>query len=52
MEALMSIKDYSAPFMLEGSTIDTTQDGKPAVSAVQVQKYNGKGYAPAESFGG
>jgi ABC-type branched-subunit amino acid transport system substrate-binding protein len=52
MDALMSIKDYSAPFMLEGSTIDTTQDGKPAVSAVQVQKYNGKGYAPAESYGG
>jgi ABC-type branched-subunit amino acid transport system substrate-binding protein len=52
MEALMSIEDYSAPFMLEGSTINTTEDGKPAVSAVQVQKYNGKGYAPAETYGG
>ena len=47
-----SIEDYSAPFMLEGSTINTTEDGKPAVSAVQVQKYNGKGYAPAETYGG
>ena len=52
MEALMSIEGYAAPFMLEGSTIDTTVDGSPAVSAVSVQKYNGKGYAPAETFGG
>jgi ABC-type branched-subunit amino acid transport system substrate-binding protein len=51
MEALMSIKGYEAPFMLEGSVIDTTVDGKPAVSDVQVQKYNGKGYATAEQFG-
>jgi branched-chain amino acid transport system substrate-binding protein len=36
--------------MLEGSTVDTTEDGQPAVSTVQVQKYNGKGYAPAESW--
>ncbi|SDG57830.1 ABC transporter substrate-binding protein [Microbacterium pygmaeum] len=52
MEALLSIQDYAAPFMLEGSVIDTTQDGKPAVSDVSVQLYNGKGYATAESFGG
>ncbi len=51
MEALLSIKDYKAPFMLEGSVINTTVDGKPAVSDVTVQRYNGKGYAPAESFG-
>ncbi|MFE1646620.1 ABC transporter substrate-binding protein [Microbacterium sp. P01] len=51
MTALEGITDYSAPFMLEGSVIDTTQDGKPAVSQVQVQKYNGKGYATAETFG-
>ena len=52
MEALMGIEGYAAPFMLEGSTIDTTVDGNPAVSDVSVQKYNGKGYAPAETFGG
>ena len=52
MEALMSIDGYAAPFMLEGSTINTTVDGKPAVSDVTVQKYNGKGYAPAETYGG
>ena len=51
MEALMSIQGYDAPFMLEGSTIDTTVDGRPAVSDVIVQKYNGKGYATAEQFG-
>ncbi|MFS0734794.1 ABC transporter substrate-binding protein [Microbacterium sp. 1P10UB] len=51
MTALEGISDFQAPLMLEGSTIDTTQDGKPAVSSVQVQKYNGKGYATAESFG-
>ncbi|MCR2762928.1 ABC transporter substrate-binding protein [Microbacterium sp. zg.B48] len=51
MEALMSIQDFSAPFMLEGSVIDTTVDGKPAVSQVIVQKYNGKGYANADVFG-
>ena len=50
-EALMSIEGYQAPFMLEGSVIDTTVDGKPAVSEVIVQKYNGKGYATAEEFG-
>ncbi|WP_156378886.1 ABC transporter substrate-binding protein [Microbacterium sp. Root61] len=51
MAALMSIEDFQAPFMLEGSDINTTVDGKPAVSSVQVQKYNGKGYATAETFG-
>jgi len=49
--ALENISGYQAPLMLEGSTIDTTQDGKPAVSSVLVQKYNGKGYATAETFG-
>ncbi|HWM15698.1 MAG TPA: ABC transporter substrate-binding protein [Microbacterium sp.] len=51
MEALLSIQGFAAPFMLEGSVIDTTVDGKPAVSDVIVQKYNGKGYANAETFG-
>ncbi|HXD61775.1 MAG TPA: ABC transporter substrate-binding protein [Lacisediminihabitans sp.] len=51
MKALRSIKGFEAPFMLPGSTIDTTVDGKPAVAKVQVQKYNGKGYATAESWG-
>lgn len=50
-EALFNIQGFQAPFMLEGSVIDTTVDGKPAVSDVIVQKYNGKGYAPAEQFG-
>lgn len=51
MKQLRSISGYTAPLMLDGSSVDTTQDGQPAVSTVQVQKYNGKGYAPAESWG-
>ncbi|WP_345801788.1 ABC transporter substrate-binding protein [Microbacterium sp. AZCO] len=50
MTQLRSIKDYVAPLMLDGSSVDTTEDGQPAVSTVQVQKYNGKGYAPATSW--
>lgn len=50
MKQLRSIKDYVAPLMLEGSSVDTTVDGQPAVSSVTVQKYNGKGYAPATSW--
>jgi ABC-type branched-subunit amino acid transport system substrate-binding protein len=51
MKELRSISGYVAPLMLEGSSVDTTEDGQPAVSTVQVQKYNGKGYAPADSWG-
>ncbi len=51
LEALLSIDGFNAPFMLEGSTINTTVDGLPAVADVQVQKYNGRGYDTAQSFG-
>jgi branched-chain amino acid transport system substrate-binding protein len=51
MEALRSISDYQAPLMLDGTAVNTTEDGSPAVSTVIVQKYNGKGYATAENFG-
>jgi branched-chain amino acid transport system substrate-binding protein len=51
LEALYSISGFQAPFLLEGTTIDTTTDGRPAVSAVMIQKYNGAGFAPAEQFG-
>ena len=50
MEALRSIKDFQAPLMLEGTSVDTTQDDQPAVSSVVVQKYNGKGYDTVQSF--
>lgn len=50
MKQLRSISDYTAPLMLEGAVVDTTEDGLPAVSDVVVQKYNGKGYAPAETW--
>ena len=51
MTALRDISDFKAPLMLEGTAVDTTTDGQPAVSTVQVQKYNGKGYATATKFG-
>jgi branched-chain amino acid transport system substrate-binding protein len=51
MTALRDIKGLKAPLMLEGTSVDTTVDGQPAVSSVLVQKYNGKGYATAENFG-
>jgi branched-chain amino acid transport system substrate-binding protein len=51
MDALRSIKDFQAPLMLEGTSVDTTQDDQPAVSSVVVQKYNGRGYDTVQDFG-
>ncbi|SFC18601.1 ABC-type branched-chain amino acid transport system, substrate-binding protein [Nocardioides terrae] len=51
MKSLRDIKDFTAPLMLEGTSVDTTVDGQPAVSSVVVQKYNGTGYATVENFG-
>jgi hypothetical protein len=50
MEQLRSISGYTAPLMLEGAVVDTTEGGLPAVSDVVVQKYNGKGYASADTW--
>ncbi|RBY97615.1 amino acid-binding protein [Blastococcus sp. TF02-8] len=50
MEALRSVKDFEAPLMLPDTSVNTTEDGQPAVSTVVVQKYNGKGYDTVESF--
>lgn len=50
MEQLRSITDFTAPFMLEGTSVNTTEDGLPAVSTVVVQKYNGKGYATVTTW--
>jgi branched-chain amino acid transport system substrate-binding protein len=36
--------------MLPGTSVDSTQDGQPAVSTVVVQKYNGRGYETVQSF--
>lgn len=51
MKALLSISDFKAPLMLEGTAVDTTKAGQPAVSTVVVQKYNGKGYTTVNAFG-
>src|SRR3954467_5125060 len=50
MKALRSVKDFQAPLMLPGTSVDTTQNGQPAVSTVVVQKYNGHGYDTVQSF--
>lgn len=44
MEALRSISDFPAPFLLDGGVIDTTIDDRPAMSNVVVQTYNGAGF--------
>jgi len=51
MEALRSISDFQAPLMLDGTAVDTTEDGQPAVSSLVVQKYNGKGYDTVDTLG-
>ena len=50
MEALRSIEGYEAPLMLPGTSVNTGEDGQPAVSTVVVQKFNGQGYDTVESF--
>jgi branched-chain amino acid transport system substrate-binding protein len=50
MTALRDIKDFKAPLMLPDTSVNTTQDGQPAVSTVVVQKYNGKGYETVTDF--
>ena len=51
MEELRAIEGFEAPLMLPGTSVDTTQDGQPAVSSVVVQKFNGRGYDTVEDFG-
>lgn len=47
---LRTVSDFEAPLMLPGTSVDTTEDDQPAVSTVQVIKYNGKGYEPVDSW--
>jgi branched-chain amino acid transport system substrate-binding protein len=51
MKELRTVSNFTAPLMLEGTSVDTSVDGQPAVSTVQVQKYNGTGYATVQNFG-
>jgi ABC-type branched-subunit amino acid transport system substrate-binding protein len=50
MEALRSISGFEAPLMLPDTSVDTTQDGQPAVSSVVVQRFNGTGYETVEAI--
>lgn len=49
MDALLSISGFEAPGLLPGGTIDTTVDGRAAMSEVAVQKFNGTGFDLVES---
>jgi branched-chain amino acid transport system substrate-binding protein len=51
MTALRGISDFKAPLMLEGTSVNASVSGQPAVSTVVVQKFNGTGYATVENFG-
>ena len=52
MTALRSVKGSDFDFMLDGTSVDATQDGSPAISSVVVQKFNGKGYATVTAYPG
>ncbi|UOQ57402.1 ABC transporter substrate-binding protein [Leucobacter allii] len=51
IQRMREVEQFQAPLMLEGTYVDTTEDGQPAVSTVVVQKYNGKGYDTVEAIG-
>ena len=42
MDALKSIKDFQAPMLLDGITVDTTKTDDAAVSSVQLVQYDGQ----------
>jgi len=50
MEALKSISGFEAPLLLDGITVDTTQDDQPAITGLQLVQYAAPGFAPAESY--
>ena len=51
MGALRSVSDLQAPRMVDGTAVDTTEAGQPAVSSLVVQEYNGNGYETVDSIG-
>jgi branched-chain amino acid transport system substrate-binding protein len=46
MDALHSIKDFQAPLLLDGITVDTTDPTKPAIQGLTLVQFNGQGYGP------
>ncbi|THG29944.1 ABC transporter substrate-binding protein [Naasia lichenicola] len=50
MTALKSIKDFQAPLLLDGITVDTTRDDQPAISGLTLVQASGPGYAPAKAY--
>ena len=50
MEALKSISGFEAPLLLDGITVDTTQDDQPAITGLQLVVWNGQAYEPVDSY--
>lgn len=50
MDALLSISGFEAPGLLPGGVIDTTVEGRAAMSEVAVQRFNGTGFDLVESL--
>jgi len=50
MTALTSISDFDAPLLLPGGSIDTTVDGRAAMTGVAVQKYDGTSFATVNAL--
>lgn len=50
MEHVRDIEDFQAPLMLDGTAVNTTEDGQPAVSDVVIQKYNGQGFDTVDTI--
>ncbi|CCG03455.1 ABC transporter substrate-binding protein [Blastococcus saxobsidens] len=51
MTALNSISGFEAPLLLDGVTVDTTQEGEGAVSTVELVQYDGEsGFTPVDGY--
>jgi ABC-type branched-subunit amino acid transport system substrate-binding protein len=48
MTALHSIKDFQAPLLLDGITVDTTDPTLPAIQGLELVQFNGQGYGPVQ----
>ena len=46
MEALRDVSGFTAPLMLEGTAVDTTEDGQPAVSTVSCRSTTARATPP------
>lgn len=48
LTALHSIKDFQAPLLLDGITVNTTDPTLPAIQGLNLVQFNGQGYGPVQ----